>query len=519
MPFENRMALPAAQVEAETETFTPPGLRVPFGLSTLDGRLYEPRAVPLGKACQCECPACHRPLYAKHCLDSAVTPHFQHAPGIVCREGYETAIHLAAKQLIDAERRLFFPELLARVRVRDALGIFHEPHRHIAKPGVRLLSDVTLEHRLGGIRPDLVVTSDDLGRVLVEVAVTHFVNSEKLGKAQSLGLPLLELDLSKLRAASFAELGELIFNRAGNRRWLFHPTMDIAEADLRAALQPKLDDARALAATLAEEEAKRQAAVQEEREHKRRQAEKLRQAQRTIQRRTQREALARATAFKKLPEEGKAEAIIRWLKWDNLPRLVGFPVRGGKSFGIKQEWIWQAALLGDMLNKLATAEEPWTTPNEILAWIEQRFTLTPEFPDSEKRAVWNYLDGLCQRGALVKARGGRFRPAVASLSSYRLLVALRAGRVTAEQLTWVEKEVWPSATVASKIADAHSDSAQRSSSLGGIGGLQPIARSKPPLYICEYYGGSGPGAEWALRYLVCAGFLKTAPCRQIVAGL
>lgn len=509
-----------------------PGLRVPFGRSTVDGLYYEPRAVPLGKDCQCECPACGRTLYAKHCLDGKVIPHFQHAPGITCREGYETAIHFAAKQVIDAERRLFFPELSADVHVRDAMGIPHDPSELIVKAGVRELSQVDIEKSLGEIRPDLIVTADDLGIVLVEIAVTHFVKSEKLGKAQRLAWPLLELDLSELRNASFAELRELIFNRADNRKWLFHPAVGPAMERLEISLQPVLDAARtsreemdkreeqererrlaeklrsdAIAADMTEWEAPEW----EEAEQQRRQAEKLRRKAQAEQRQALRKEQARAIAFKELPENEKAGAIARWLKRDDLPRLVSFPVRGDRSFGLTKAWIWQAALFGSLLNKLATPEATWVTPTEMVAWLSERFRLTPEFPDSEKRAVWNYLDGLCKRGALVQARGGRFRPAVAHLSAYALQLAVRLQKTSLEQLTWVDEAAWPNSTVAYKVAEAHANASHLPAVWQRICTVRPVARSQSPLYIAQMYGQSGLGPDVALDYLICAGFLQVEP--------
>ena len=81
-----------------------PKLRVPFGLQ--GGRLYEPLQVPNGQACDCVCPGCHRPLIARQ---NAKTPHFAHAPGEDCAHALETAVHLAAKQIITDRRELRLP--------------------------------------------------------------------------------------------------------------------------------------------------------------------------------------------------------------------------------------------------------------------------------------------------------------------------------------------------------------------------------------------------------------------------
>jgi len=81
-------------------------LLVPFGMS--DGTLFEPLQVPNGKACGCVCPACQRPLIARQ---NHATPHFAHAPGEYCAKAFETAVHLAAKQLIADRQALRLPVL------------------------------------------------------------------------------------------------------------------------------------------------------------------------------------------------------------------------------------------------------------------------------------------------------------------------------------------------------------------------------------------------------------------------
>lgn len=82
-------------------------VRVPFGYCVADGRMYAPREVPLGKRCGCICPACKDELIARHEINGHKTPHFSHDSGADCANGLETAVHLAAKQLIEQEKLLF----------------------------------------------------------------------------------------------------------------------------------------------------------------------------------------------------------------------------------------------------------------------------------------------------------------------------------------------------------------------------------------------------------------------------
>ena len=174
-------------------------IKVPFGLSTADGRLYAPLDVPLGKDCGCVCPACGSTLFAKHALNGGTVPHFAHASGAACAGGYESALHLAAKQLILEERCLFFPAVTAEVRELDVRGNVHVRSQVLATAGPRELHAIQLEVWQPGFRPDLVVgTADHADRIFVEIAVTHFVDEAKMARVTAANTPLVEFDLSSI---------------------------------------------------------------------------------------------------------------------------------------------------------------------------------------------------------------------------------------------------------------------------------------------------------------------------------
>ena len=89
---------------------------IPFGRSMTNGRMFEPREVPLGNGCGCVCPACGEAIISKHCMAGKIAPHFAHAPGADCALGYETALHLAAKQLIADRGTLYGSVALSKNR-------------------------------------------------------------------------------------------------------------------------------------------------------------------------------------------------------------------------------------------------------------------------------------------------------------------------------------------------------------------------------------------------------------------
>jgi hypothetical protein len=99
--------------------------------------------------------------------------------------------------------------------------------------------------------------------VLVEVAVTHFVDQKKLALIQQLGYDAIAIDLSKVRDATFAALETALFDDPARTKWLYHPGIPAAHAELLQSIQGDLKVAEELAARwaarrAADEEAERQ---------------------------------------------------------------------------------------------------------------------------------------------------------------------------------------------------------------------------------------------------------------------
>ena len=217
------------------------GSRVPFGLKS--GKMFEPRQVPLGKDCGCVCPGCDRRLVAKHCLKGKVIPHFAHQPGENCQYGRESAIHLAAKQLIEEHHKLYIPKLSVQIYVVDDMGYEHNPSKTLISAGLRSFSKVRLEQNISNFRPDLIVTTNNGTELLVEIAVKHFADESKVAKIINHGLPCIEIDASKVALHGFDELAKLLFEELSNRVWLHHPSIETAKLSLHQQLKPILESA------------------------------------------------------------------------------------------------------------------------------------------------------------------------------------------------------------------------------------------------------------------------------------
>ena len=206
------------------------GLKVPFGLR--DGRMWLPKQVPRGKACDCVCPACHTPLVAKATDSSCRRPHFAHFTQTDCRAGFETALHRMAKQLIaghirlklppwDGERSMSNPPRLVDDAGQPLLG------RRVEFPScMATLLDVRIEESQNDYTPDVIAT-DDHGEIMIEVRVTHAVDDLKRRRVQSEGRRMIEIDLSRLPSEVVydeAQLAHWVIEEESNRFWLSCPT-------------------------------------------------------------------------------------------------------------------------------------------------------------------------------------------------------------------------------------------------------------------------------------------------------
>lgn len=493
-------------------------IRVPFGLRIADGRMYAPREVPLGQLCGCICPACEGELISRHELNGRKIPHFSHAAGADCAKGLETAVHLAAKQLIDQEKRLFLPKVEALLEKTNALGAVHRRNRTFSAAGLASLTNVRSEAYLGSFRPDVLATPVGLSEICVEIAVTHYVDDNKLTRVRQAGIPLMEIDLAGYRSFTWDSLREALLTDRAPRKWLYHPEVEAAIASweeslkpILAAIQKEADEAKARQreaekAWLAEEE--RALEEQERQWQLQRTAEKAAQAVEAKKNRAaQQDARERAQRFKRLLEAEKIDRLCKVYQRDRLPSVLAARVTGGSSFGVKDALVWQAALFRGLIEGSATNGISKVNKDAAVVWLKERFTVEPEFADAEKKAVWYYLLELANRGALTRERDGNFRLMVAGFQALETLQAFRRGTVSVHKgLTWSALETWPSSEVATTIALAHANTSELYGQWQQVSTLLPVVREKSLAEVLARYAGSS-GGTGLLEYWISAGFV------------
>jgi len=342
-------------------------LKIPFGLR--DGQLLAATNVTNGLACGCFCPGCGARLVAKRPKEKVA--HFAHHSAESCVTGYETALHLAAKQALLKRREIFVPAIAVAKRLYDEGTGFEAIATKEIQAKLITLDSVEDESReYEGIVPDIIATYK--GKLLfVEIAVTHFVDEPKLAKLQKLKIPTLEIDLSHApELPTLAEIEEMVVSDNSNRTWLINPRQQ--------ALQQKVDD-----------EARQSL---EDRV--------VRKLKSKLLMRGEHDNYMRLTDTEKLQIEIAATG----LTYNDLSSFIGKKVRGGRSFGVRPD-VWQAAIFRNFI----CPERTWIFDvDEVCFWLANHLTLTRPFPNAEKVAVWDYLISLVEVGVLERYGGQSF---------------------------------------------------------------------------------------------------------------
>ena len=162
-------------------------LLIPFARRQIDGRSVDATMVVSGLKCGCECPSCGKPVIARHCTERV--SHFAHPAVANCQATYESALHLAAKQVI------------------VDLGFVWLPWSPVAEPKKFTFTRVEIEKALTGARPDLVAYTRQGRPLAVEIKVTHEVDEEKRQRMKASRLACVEYDLADLpRGILYREL-------------------------------------------------------------------------------------------------------------------------------------------------------------------------------------------------------------------------------------------------------------------------------------------------------------------------
>ena len=186
-------------------------IKLPYGVR--DGNLVHISEVQSGLSCSCLCPACEVPLIARK--GKKVSHHFAHHKSPECSKAIETALHMAAKQILESHRKITLPPVYLHFNAGH-------PPIAISKSKTYRLEKVYLERRMDQIVPDIYAEVGDR-RLLIEVRVASKVDQAKLARIKSLGISAIEIDLSNCdRVFEIEVLTHTVVSQLHCKSWLYN---------------------------------------------------------------------------------------------------------------------------------------------------------------------------------------------------------------------------------------------------------------------------------------------------------
>ena len=194
-----------------------------------------------GKACECICLCCGRPLVAKLGRGKR-TAHFAH----LAEEGRttclvdvanESGLHKIAKEIVCKSEYIWLPSV--------TISEQNDPDRNVEdyKQQEPLLlgekfrlhyQNAKTEVPFDGFKPDVCIFRERKN-ILVEIAVTHYVDAEKYSKIKMAQMPTVEINIADFIKDYKAEetesindfkkkLKNAIIDNIENKTWIYHPS-------------------------------------------------------------------------------------------------------------------------------------------------------------------------------------------------------------------------------------------------------------------------------------------------------
>lgn len=189
-----------------------------------DGRIVHVDCVENGLACNCVCPSCNARMVARH--GKQRIHHFAHYNAKPCETGYQTAVHMRAKEILSEMKFIALPSYEFNWYTKELK----------APPAIVKIADVALEKRVDDIIPDVIVTTTKGQRILVEIYVTHKIDEEKLAKIKRLDIPTIEIDLSGCELNDQLLIDAMTDKMETYGKWVYYGKEDFYKDRIRSLM-------------------------------------------------------------------------------------------------------------------------------------------------------------------------------------------------------------------------------------------------------------------------------------------
>ncbi len=194
-------------------------IKLPFGLNE-NNIIVHIADVESGEKSNIVCPNCKSPLIAVK--GSNKQHHFRHKNIKECKGGLESAIHLAAKQMIMEKKQITLPKYVYTASATDSKGIKHTEAK-IFLPDTKIIyfDSVQDEKELHGMRADILANKDSR-LMMIEIYYRHKVDDQKIDKIKNANISAIEINLSNLMPEDVknSEAFWLYMNEPKHVHWL-----------------------------------------------------------------------------------------------------------------------------------------------------------------------------------------------------------------------------------------------------------------------------------------------------------
>jgi len=213
-------------------------VKLVYGLK--DGKLLHINEVKQGLECECLCPNCKARLIARK--GKIKEHHFAHeTKECDITIAQETALHFMAKEILSESKTINLPKVV----LRDEFAFMDEIEYYklglwrssiITKSNlyftynkysnnIRKITSIELEKYMENIKPDIIMNIENK-QLLIEIAVTHFIDDVKKAKIYDKHIPTLEIDLStfkeKINAVDKNELKKILIKESNYKNWIYY---------------------------------------------------------------------------------------------------------------------------------------------------------------------------------------------------------------------------------------------------------------------------------------------------------
>lgn len=318
---------------SETNIMKISKIKLPFGINK-DGNIIHIADIEVesGKRCGLFCPSCKSPLVAAK--GRIKQHHFKHGVDHECKGALESAIHLAAKQMIIERKEIILPAFILTATKMDSKRKEYTEKETVTRCKTVSFDSVQDEKELHGMKVDILASLGNR-QLIIEIFYRHKVDDQKREKIITSNISAIEINLSNLTQEDLKDREAFwsYINETQHIQWLHHVNTARSKVTLEAQLEKKIQSQ--------EEKYKREEIYKQKKEKM--EKEQLSQALKDIKIISSDEHIAKLKQDAHTHSSWKYHSQFLQYSWDELPNHLNIEVPNGDwIFGCDRR-IWQIA--------------------------------------------------------------------------------------------------------------------------------------------------------------------------------